>query len=162
LILCIVLGSITKILQRKFIDKRELEYNREKMKEMQKKMNELMKIGSEKSRKELELLQTEMLEVNTKILNQSMKLMWITMPIFLVAFTGMNHLYGGKSLESFIALPMFEGFNMLNPLSWIPVGLETSGIGFFKMYFFYYLIVSLGLNLVEKVYDKKIKPKMKK
>jgi uncharacterized membrane protein (DUF106 family) len=160
--LCIVLGVISKVLQRKFIDKREMDYNREKMKELQKKMNELMKIGSEKSKKELELLQTEMLEVNSKILNQSMKLMWVTMPVFLIAFAGMNYLYGGKSLESFVALPMFEGFNMLNPMSWIPVGLETSGIGFFKMYFFYYLVISLVINLVEKIYDKKIKPNIKK
>lgn len=139
-----------------------MDYNKEKMKELQKKMNALMKVGSEKSKKELELLQTEMLDVNSKILKQSMKLMWVTMPVFLVAFTGMSYLYGGKSLESFIALPMFENFNMLNPMSWIPVGLETSGIGFFKMYFFYYLVISLGINLVEKIYDKNIKPNIKK
>lgn len=119
-------------------------------------MNELIKEGSEKSKRELENLQTEMLEVNSKILNQSMKLMWVTMPVFLVAFAGMNYLYGGKTLESFVVLPIFNGFNMLNPFSWIPIGLSTS-TGFFKMYFFYYLVISLGLNLVEKIYDKNIK-----
>ncbi len=133
-----------------------MDYNKGKMKELQKKMNELIKKGSDESKRELEKLQTEMLEINSKILNQSMKLMWVTMPVFLVAFAAMSYLYGGKTLESFVVLPTFNGFFMLNPLSWIPTGLSTS-TGFFKMYFFYYLVISLGLNLIEKIYDTKIK-----
>lgn len=161
LIACIVLSLISKILQRKFIDKREMDYNKERIKELQKKMNELIKKGDEKSKKELEATQTEMLQVNTKMLNQSMKLMWVTMPVFLVAFAGMSYLYGGKALESFVPLPKFINFNMLWPptwFSWIEGGFSTT-TGFFKMYFFYYLVCSLLINLIEGMYDKSKKKK---
>jgi uncharacterized membrane protein (DUF106 family) len=162
LIACAILALISKILQRKFIDKREMDYNKEKMKDYQKKMNELTKKGDgEQNRKELEKLQTEMLELNSKMLNSSMKLMWVTMPVFLVAFAILSYLYGGKTLESFIALPTFNGFNMLNPFTWIPTGLSVQ-TGFFKMYFFYYLGCSLTINFIEGIYDKQIKGKIKK
>ncbi len=156
LIVCVVLASLSKILQRKFVNKREMDYNKGRIKELQKKMSELSKIGDEKSKKELEATQTEMLEVNTKMLNQSMKLMWITMPVFLVAFAAMSYLYGGKALESFVPLPKFINFNMLWPptwLSWIEGGFSTT-TGFFKMYFFYYLVCSLIINFIEGIYDK--------
>lgn len=156
LIACVVLASISKILQRKFINKREMDYSKERIKELQKKMNELMKKGDDRSKKELEATQTEMLEINTKMLNQSMKMMWITMPVFLVAFAAMSYLYGGKSLESFVPLPKFIDFNMLWPptwFSWIEGGFTTT-TGFFKMYFFYYLGCSLIINFVEGLYDK--------
>ena len=131
------------------------------MKDYQKKMNELTKKGDgEQNRKELERLQTEMLELISKMLNSSMKLMWVTMPVFLVAFAILSYLYGGKTLESFIALPTFNGFNMLNPFSWVPTGLSVQ-TGFFKMYFFYYLGCSIIFNLIENVYDKQLKGKIK-
>lgn len=159
LILCVVLALVSKLLQRKFIDKREMDYNKEKIKELQKKMNELMKKGDEKSKKELDLVQTEMLTLNTKMLNSSMKLMWFTMPVFLVAFAGMSYFFGGQTLESFVPLPTFNAFNMLNPFTWMPVGLSTS-TGFFKMYFFYYLVCSLAINVIESMYDKMKKKQM--
>lgn len=158
---CALLALISKILQRKFIDKREMDYNKEKLKDYQKKMNELAKKGEgEQNKKELERLQTEMLELNSKMLNSSMKLMWVTMPVFLVAFAILSYLYGGKTLESFVVLPTFNGFNMLNPFSWVPTGLSTQ-TGFFKMYFFYYMACSLVMNFIEKVYDTKLKGKIK-
>jgi len=160
LIACALLALISKILQRKFINKREMDYNKEKMKEYQKKMNDLSKSGEgEQKKRELEKLQTEMLELNSKMLNSSMKLMWVTMPVFLVAFAILSYLFGGKTLESFIVLPTFNGFNMLNPFSWVPTGLSAQ-TGFFKMYFFYYMGCSLLMNLFEKIYDTKLKGKI--
>ena len=86
----------------------------------------------------------------------SNKVMLISLPIFLVFFAGMGFFFGGISFESLIPLPKFVEFGLLNPGSWIPVGITTT-TGYYKAYFFYYLIITISLGFLEKIYENKKK-----
>lgn len=147
----IVLAVITKILQRKLIDKKEMKKFQEESKEIQKQLKELMK-EAEKNKSKIDELQTEMLTNSTKMMNKNMRLSLFTAPLFLVIFWFLSTLYSGQFIESFIALPKFNGFFLFNPFSWIPVGFTTQS-GFYKMFFFYYMGSAMVMSLVEKVYD---------
>ena len=60
---------------------------------------------------------------------------------------------GSSSVKwAFIALPKFSGFSILNPFSWVPIGLTTQ-TGYYKAFFFYYLGSAMLMGLVEKGYD---------
>ncbi|MFA6268675.1 MAG: EMC3/TMCO1 family protein [archaeon] len=159
LLITIALAAITKVLQRKLIDKKKMQELQKQIKDDQKKFNELLK-EAEKNKKEIEELQTQILKENTEMLNMNMKLSMFTMPAFLVAFWFLGTLYTGKILESIIPLPTFHNFNLFNPLSWVPVGISVS-TGYYKMYFFYYFVSAILMGLIEKLYDI-VKQKMKK
>ncbi|MDD2531190.1 MAG: EMC3/TMCO1 family protein [Candidatus ainarchaeum sp.] len=147
----IVLAVITKILQRKLIDKKEMKKFQEESKEIQKELKELMK-EAEKNKDKINELQTKMLTNSTSMMNKNMRLSLFTAPLFLVVFWFLSTLYGGQLIESFIALPKFNGFNLLNPFSWVPIGL-TIETGYYKAFFFYYMGSAMLMSLIEKVYD---------
>jgi hypothetical protein len=92
------------------------------------------------------------------MMNSNMKLSLFTMPAFLIAFWFLGSLYANQTLVSIIPLPKFSNFFLLNPLSWIPIGL-TMTTGYYKMYFFYYLISAIVMNYIDKAYDKFVKKK---
>jgi uncharacterized membrane protein (DUF106 family) len=147
----LVLALITKILQRKLIDKDEMKKFQEESKEMQKELRELMK-EAEKNKEKIDELQTKMLTNSTTMMNKNRRLSLFTAPVFLVVFWFLSTLYGGQTIESFIALPKFSGFSILNPFSWVPIGLTTQ-TGYYKAFFFYYLGSAMLMGLVEKGYD---------
>jgi uncharacterized membrane protein (DUF106 family) len=147
----IVLAAVTKVLQRKLIDKKEMKRYQDEAKEMQLRLKELMK-EAEKNKSKIDELQTTMLKNSTEMMNKNMKLSLFTAPAFIVCFWFLSTLYGGQFIESFIALPKFIGFNIFNPASWMPVGL-TMQTGYYKAFFFYYFGASIIMGLVEKVYD---------
>lgn len=115
------------------------------------KVKEALKEGNQEK---TSLLQKEMFEIQGKMLQMSNKVMLISLPIFLVAFSVLGFFYGGISFESIIPLPQFSEFGLLNPLSWMPIGITTT-TGYYKAYFFYYLITTIILTIIEKIYDKK-------
>lgn len=145
------LAAVTKVLQRKLIDKNEMKRYQNEAKEMQVTLKELMK-EAEKNKSKIDELQTKMLRNSTEMMNKNMKLSLFTAPAFLVVFWFLSTLYGGQLIESFIALPKFIGFNLLNPASWVPVGL-TMQTGYYKAFFFYYMGSAMLMGLVERVYD---------
>ena len=151
LITTIVLAAITKVLQRKLVDKNEMKRYQNEAKEMQVTLKELMK-EAEKNKSKIDELQTKMLKNSTDMMNKNMKLSLFTAPAFIAVFWFLSTLYGGQFIESFIALPKFIGFNIINPASWVPVGL-TMQTGYYKAFFFYYFGASIIMGLVEKVYD---------
>jgi uncharacterized membrane protein (DUF106 family) len=148
----IVLAAITKVLQRKLIDRKKMLEMQKNIKEDQKKFNQLLK-EADKNQKEVSELQAKMMKQNMEMMNTNMKLSMFTLPAFLIAFWALGALYTGKNLESIIPLPTFHDFFLLNPLSWWPTGFSTL-TGYYKMYFFYYFISAIGINLVEKAYDR--------
>ncbi len=160
IIFCITvaLAALSKVLQRKLIDKEKMKAFQTKIKNDQKRFNELLK-EADKNKKEIEELQSSIMQQNMEMMNSNMKLSLFTMPAFLIAFWFLGTLYNGVNLNSILPLPTFNDFNLFNPFSWIPVGLETSEIGYYKMYFFYYLIAAILMNYVDKGYDKFIKKK---
>ncbi|MFA6065435.1 MAG: EMC3/TMCO1 family protein [archaeon] len=159
IIFCITvaLAALSKVLQRKLIDKEKMKAFQTKIKEDQKKFNELLK-EADKNKKEIEELQSRIMQQNMEMMNSNMKLSLFTMPAFLIAFWFLGTLYGGQLLVSIIPLPTFNNFFLLNPLSWIPVGLGMTA-GYYKIYFFYYLIAAILMNYIDKGYDKFIKKK---
>lgn len=152
LAITVALAGLTKILQRKLIDRKKIAAHQITIKEDQKKFKELLK-EAEKNKKEIEELQTRILKLNTEMMNENMKLSLFTMPVFLIAFWFLGTMFGGQTLNSFIPLPTFNSFNLLNPASWIPTGLSMTA-GYYKVYFFYYMISAIVLGFVEKAYDK--------
>ena len=151
LITTIILAAITKVLQRKLVDKNEMKRYQTEAKEMQVTLKELMK-EAEKNKSKIDELQTRMLKNSTEMMNKNMKLSLFTAPAFLAVFWFLSTLYAGQWIESFVALPKFIGFNIFNPSSWVPVGL-TFQTGYYKAFFFYYFGASIVMGLVEKVYD---------
>jgi uncharacterized membrane protein (DUF106 family) len=151
ILVTIALATITKILQRKLIDRKKMLEYQKQIKEDQKGFNLLLK-EAEKNKREIEELQTRILKQNTEMLNMNMKLSLFTMPAFLVAFWFLGNLYSNQNLVSVIPLPKFSDFNLLNPVSWIPIGLSVEA-GYYKMYFFYYIISTIVLGFIEKAYD---------
>ncbi len=152
-IICFILAIVSKILQRKLINKKLMKEYKDEIKKINIKVKEALKEGKSERASEL---QKEMFSTQGKMLQMSNKVMMFSLPIFLIAFAGLSFLYGGTSFESFIPLPLFNNFFLLNPASWIPIGLTTI-TGYYKAYFFYYLISTIVLTIIEKVYDKKMK-----
>jgi len=159
IIFCITvaLAALSKVLQRKLVDKEKMKAFQTKIKEDQKRFNELLK-EADKNKKEIEELQSRIMQQNMEMMNANMKLSLFTMPAFLIAFWFLGTLYSGQTLVSVIPLPTFNGFNLFNPLSWIPTGLGVT-TGYYKMYFFYYLISAIVMNYIDKAYDKFVKKK---
>lgn len=125
------------------------EYKKE-LKKINEKVKEALKGGKQEKATEL---QKEMFEIQGKMLQMSNKVMLFSLPVFLIFFAGMGFFYGGISFDSIIPLPKFVDFQLLNPASWIPVGMTTT-TGYYKAYFFYYLICTITINIIEKIIGK--------
>jgi uncharacterized membrane protein (DUF106 family) len=149
----IVLAIISKTIQRKFIDKEKMASIRAQVREKQQEATKLLKEGKQDKAMEV---QNEMLEKNMEMMQMTNKVMMFSLPIFLVFFWILGFVFGSSSFESLIPLPAFNGFSIINPASWIPVGITTT-TGYYKAYFFYYLIITIILGIVEKIYDNNLK-----
>lgn len=153
LVFVIILAIISKIIQKKFIDKEKMASIKAQVKEKQDQATKLLNQGK---REEAMKVQGEMLEVNMEMMQMTNKVMLVSLPIFLVFFWALGLIYGSTTFESLIPLPAFNGFNFFDPLTWIPVGLTTT-TGYYKAYFFYFLISTIVISVIDKVYEKKIK-----
>jgi uncharacterized membrane protein (DUF106 family) len=148
--LCFVLAIVSKLIQKKLLDKDKMKSLKSQVKDKQKEMKELVKGGNnEKAAK----LQKEIMEITMEMMQGTQKVMFVSLPIFLVFFAGLGYFFGGITFQSLIPLPKFVGFNILNPGSWIPVGV-TIMTGYYKAYFFYYLISTITIAIIEKVIEK--------
>jgi len=168
LIVAFSLALVSKILQRNLLDKKKMDAQKKEMKEKQEILKKLMKEGESK-KEEVEKLQLEIAEASIKMMQGTNKLMLVSLPIFGVFFMIMGNIYGGISFTSLFPLLHFTGFNMLNPFSWLPTypatclveGLcflpLTMTTGYLKAYFFYYLVSSIAMNGMEKLYDNYLK-----
>ncbi len=152
------LAAITKILQRKFGNREKVKELQLKMKDDNKRFKELFK-EADKNKKEIDELQTRILQTNMEIMNSTMKLNFIILPVFLLALWGMGFLFTGVIFESIIPLPRFLDFSIWSPGSWIPACVFNGGecltmqTGYYKAYFFYYLIATIVFGIIEKIYD---------
>ncbi|MDD3160274.1 MAG: hypothetical protein PHQ98_04860, partial [Candidatus ainarchaeum sp.] len=98
------------------------------------------------------------LDVQSRLMQEMMpgqtKLMFISLPIFLVIFYILGNFYEGVAFNYFFPLPTFAAFNFINPFSWIPNGFSIV-CGYKKAYIFSGLFASIGLMIIEKVIKKK-------
>lgn len=152
------LAAVTKILQRKFGNQEKVKVLQNQMKEDNKRFKELFKEAG-KNKKEIDELQARILHTNMEIMNSTMKLNFIILPVFLLALWGMGFLFAGQVFQSIIPLPRFLNFSIWSPESWIPACIFNGGecltmqTGYYKAYFFYYLIATIVLGIVVKIYD---------
>lgn len=156
-LVALVLAGIIKFVQIKFVDRKRMKLLQKEIKEDNKKMLALIREG-DKRKKELDELQQRMMANQMVIMNSSMRLNVIILPVFLIALWALSFFYSGESFESFIPLPMFNNFALLNPVSWIPTGVGTM-TGYYKAYFFYYLISTMIFAMLEAIYNQYAKLK---
>jgi len=150
LIFTIALAIISKLIQRKFVDKDKIKSFKARLKEKQAEIKKLVKEGKND---QVGAAQKEMMSINGEMMQQTMKATWISLPLFLVFFGVMSFFYGGITFTSLIPLPLFASWAIWNPASWIPIGM-TMATGYYKAYFFYYLIATIVITIIEKVYNK--------
>ncbi len=147
----VALVIISKILQAKFLDKEKMKKQRQEIKIKQEKAKELLKEGDHK-KKDAEKIQTEILEMTLEMMQASNKMMFVSLPIFLLIFFVLGFVYGDNLLLSWIPLPktfwLFEMIPMPNLFEW------RMEAGYRTMYIYYYLYISIIVGIVMKIYEK--------
>ena len=150
----VALVIISKILQWKFLDKKKMKEQREGMKIKQAKLKELAKEGEHK-KKEVASLQQEIMEESLGMMQSTNKMMFFSLPVFLLIFWILGFVYGAEVLVSMLPLPQtiwFGPMPMPNLMEW------RFEAGYRTMYIYYYLylsiIVGIGLKVYEKVNEK--------
>ncbi|MCX6800954.1 MAG: EMC3/TMCO1 family protein [Candidatus Diapherotrites archaeon] len=163
-----VMVIVSELIKWKFFDKEKVDGHQKEMKRKQELMKELIKEG-DKRKKEIDKLQEEMLDHTREILGASNKLMFVSLPVFMVLFLVLGMLYGGKMFDALFPLPKFENFFLLNPLSWFswfrldwPPVVLTMKTGYYKAYFFSYLVSSIVISILRKSVWQNFKGKMPK
>ncbi len=152
-LISVALVVASKFLQSKLVDKDRQKAAQQRMKDKQKRIKELMGKQDEKSKREVAKLQKELFEEMGESMQGTMRYMMFSLPLFFGAFFLLGMFYGGLTFETPFPVPKFEGFFLLNPLSWIPVGWSLT-TGWLKWYFITYLITLIILSIVLKVLKK--------
>jgi uncharacterized membrane protein (DUF106 family) len=152
-LIALAVVALSRFLQSKLIDKEKQKAAQASMKEKQAKIKELMKNSDEKSKQQMDQLQKEMFEEMNESMQGSLRYMMFSLPVFFGAFFILGQFYGGAAYETPFMVPLFKGFHIFNPLSWIPVGwgFET---GWLRWYFLTYLFASIILGIAMKVREK--------
>ncbi len=144
-LISVALVVVSRFLQSKLVDKEKQKAAQQRMKEKQKRMKELIASNDERSKNEAAALQREMFAEMGESMQGSMRYMMVSLPFFLVVYAALGFLYGGLYFDALFPIPKFQGI--------IPVSLTTK-TGWFKWYFFNYLIASIVLGIIIKVWAK--------
>jgi len=152
-LISVFLVVVSRFIQSKMVDKKKMKEMQKRSKEKQKRIKELIQRNDEQSKAEVQRLQQEMFADMGESMQGSMRYMMVSMPLFLGVFFLMGMFYGGMTIDAPFPLPKFQGFFLLNPLSWLPVGLSIK-TGWLKLYFFSYLITSIVVSIALKIVEK--------
>jgi uncharacterized membrane protein (DUF106 family) len=144
-LISLALVVVSRFLQSKLVNKEKQKAAQQRMKEKQKRMKELIANNDERSKNEAAALQREMFAEMGESMQGSMRYMMVSLPFFLVVYAALGFYYGGLYFDALFPIPKFQG--------WLPVGLATK-TGWFKWYFFNYLIASIVLGIVLKIWVK--------
>ncbi len=144
-LITLALVVVSRFLQSKLVNKEKQKAAQQRMKEKQKRIKELIASNDERSKNEAAALQREIFAEMGESMQGSMRYMMVSLPFFLVVFAALGFFYGGLYFDALFPIPKFEG--------WLPVGLTTK-TGWFKWYFFTYLIASIVLGIVLKIWVK--------
>jgi uncharacterized membrane protein (DUF106 family) len=153
----VALVIISKILQWKFLDKEKMNSQRQMIKDKQNKVKELLKEGDHK-KNEVDKLQTEILELTMEMMQASNKMMFVSLPIFLLVFFVLGFVYGDQLLVSLLPLPKTNWWNIIPIPNLFEWRLEA---GYRTIYIYYYLYISIVVGIFTKIYEQ-IKKMMKK
>ena len=145
------MAIISRILEWKLVPRAAKEMQKE-LKEKQNEYNKFIKEGKGAT-KESEKLQSEVMEMTLKLMQSRMKVMYVSLILFGIAWWVLGTQFGGKTFEALHALPKFNGFFLLNPFSWVPTGL-TIQTGMLKAYVFSSLEASIAITIILKLLRK--------
>lgn len=145
-IFSVLLAGVSRWLQIRFGNKKEVNQIQEGMKKKQERLKELLKKQDEKSKLEAERIQSEMMEGMNKVMGSSTKVMLLSMIIFIPALAILAAWYNGISIQSpfpFVVFHRGEG--------WIPVSFEwSSKFNWISWYFWWSLVGTMVLGMVFK------------
>lgn len=145
-VITFVLAIVSQILRRILMNPAEMKEKQAAMKEKQGKMKELMNKNDHKSTKELETLQKEMMESMGAMMSGSMKLMFVSMLIFLPIFWYLGSAYGDAVISLPIPIPWFGGDFLIMLYN------ETNFYGWYILTsLFFSIILSIVIGQVEKI-----------
>ncbi|MCX6803448.1 MAG: EMC3/TMCO1 family protein [Candidatus Diapherotrites archaeon] len=136
-------SALSRILQRKLVDRKKVKNIQRETKEMQKRMKELIK-GGESRKKELDELQMQMLKKQNELMIPNMKVSMVSLPVFLILLFFLRSWFENVALISPIPVIQF--------VNWVPVALTTTP-GYYEAYISYSLIFTAILMIVERIYD---------
>jgi len=148
------LSLLMQLLQRKFVDRKQMKVQQEFIKKKQQKLNELMKKADDKSVKEMEKVQSEMMEAMNSMMQGSMKQMVISMAVILPIFWFLSSNYANVVVDLPFPVPFWAAWDWFNPLSWFVFKLwnQTSWIGWYVLVS---LVTSLSVNGILNLLEKK-------
>ena len=144
-LVAVALSIVSQLMQRRFVNKKEMKRKQNEMKEKQERMKELMKSEDPKAKNEADALQAEMMENMSTMMKGSMKLMVFSMVLFIPTLWFLSSTYEGIAINLPIPIPWFggESFIMLyNTTSWL------------GWYILCSLTFSLSLNAAINIYEK--------
>jgi uncharacterized membrane protein (DUF106 family) len=145
----VALVIVSKILQWKFLDKEKMNSQRQEIKKKQDRAKELLKEGDHK-KSEVEKLQTEIMEMTMEMMQASNKMMFISLPVFLLVFFVLGLVYGDQLIVSLLPLPKTFWWNGLPLPNIFEFRMEA---GYRTIYIYTYLYISIAVGIVTKIYD---------
>ncbi|MFH1586935.1 MAG: EMC3/TMCO1 family protein [Candidatus Diapherotrites archaeon] len=145
-VITFVLAIVSQILRRVLMNPSEMKVQQAAMKEKQGKMKELMNKNDHKSAKELEKMQKEMMESMGAMMSGSMKLMFVSMLIFLPIFWFLGSTYADVTISLPIPIPWFGGDLLIMLYN------ETNFYGWYILTsLFFSIILNVVIGQVEKM-----------
>lgn len=146
-LIAIALAVVSQVMQHTLTDRKWMKSSQKEMKEKQERIKELMKKG-DSAKGEIERLEKEMMDAMSKMMSGSMRLMLVSMIVFIPALWFLTGTYGNVVVPLPIPIPWLGGEGI------IPIMLynETNWLGW---YLLCSLASSLGLNAVVNIAERR-------
>ncbi|MBU0635434.1 DUF106 domain-containing protein [Candidatus Micrarchaeota archaeon] len=147
-IISIVLVVVARYLQIKYGNKKVVNAIQKEVKEKQNKIKELSKQDDPNAKKEADALQMEMMQDLSKMMSSNMRVMIVSMIIFIPGLALIGFLYNGMIVNSPIPLIVFHRGGDF--FFWFEITAKSN-------WFSWYLWWSIGTSIVMSVVFKKLK-----
>jgi uncharacterized membrane protein (DUF106 family) len=145
-IFSVILSVVSRWLQIRFGNKKEVNRIQAEMKKKQAQIQELLKKNDEKSKHEAETIQSGMMADMNKVMSSSMKVMMLSMIVFIPALAVLAAGYNGTIIQAPFPFVVFHRASGL-----IPVSFEwSSQFNWLSWYFWWSLVASLVLGMIFK------------
>jgi uncharacterized membrane protein (DUF106 family) len=147
------LSIVMRLVQNKFVNRKQMKVRQAEMKKKQKRIKELAQRGDDKSKGEMMELQKEMMADMNEMMQGSMKSMMYTMVLIIPLWWFFGSNYAEVSINLPFAIPFWAAFDWFNPGSWVTFKMfeTTNWIGWYVLIS---LIVSIVFSVALKIYDK--------
>ncbi len=152
-VIAAALVVVSQAVQEMFGKRKELLKYQEDMKKKQAKMKELVKSTHPNAKKELEEAEKEMLESLNFITKNSMRMMVVSLIVFLPVYFLLGQIYGHLTFNLPIPIPWFAvSLEMFNPFTWFELYSQTNFVGWYALnaLFFSLFIINPIMKFLQK------------